>query len=353
MRTWILPATIMVLALLSLVVLSSIAPTLAPRQAVFFLLGGAVFYAASSISFSRYQQSHWLGFWTTIALLILTQVLGQVTRSTTSWFTIGGLFAVQPSQLAVPLVGLSAAVTAARLHMSALLSVGKYLLLIGVPTLLILTEPDLGTTVIFVGGMLSILWLAPTRLAHLLGLVAAGLILIFISWQFLAPYQQARISSFVSSEDPRGAGYNARQSLIAVGSGGVWGRGLGQGVQSHLRFLPERQTDFIFASLAEEFGLLGSLLVLSLYAAVVFTLVRTGVYSDHPAAQYFCLAMATALFLQIMVNIGMNTGIMPITGITLPLLSYGGSSVIATCGMLGIVQGIVRQMPKSQAVLIS
>lgn len=342
----------LVLALLSLLVLSSIAPALAPRQAVFFLLGAATFYAAASFSWSRYEQTHWLGYGTTIGLLILTQVLGQVTRSTTSWFSIGGIFAVQPSQLAVPLVGLTAAALAARYKMQQFSSILKLLIVIGIPTLLIVTEPDLGTTLIFVGGMTSILWLSPTRLLHLGSLAAAGVAVLILGWQLLAPYQQARITSFISPSDPTGAGYNARQSLIAVGSGGLWGRGLGQGVQSHLRFLPERQTDFIFASLAEEFGLLGSLLVLALYCVLVFTLIRTGFHAETTSAQYYCFAMATALFLQILVNIGMNAGLMPITGITLPLLSYGGSSVIATCGMLGIVQAIIQQTQKPHASLI-
>ncbi|MBP9820082.1 rod shape-determining protein RodA [Candidatus Woesebacteria bacterium] len=352
MRTWILPAIMLVLALLSIVVLSSIAPALAPKQTVFFLIGAVTFAVASSIPLRQYERAHWLGYIVTVLLLILTQLIGQVTRSTTSWFTVAGLFAVQPSQLAVPLIGLSVAITVNRLDMSKLHSIFKAVVLIAVPALLILSEPDLGTAAIFLGGMASLLWLSPTRFIHLFLMAALACGTIGLSWQFLAPYQKARITSFIYADDPQGAGYNARQSLIAVGSGSLTGRGLGQGSQSHLRFLPERQTDFIFASLAEEFGLIGSVLVIVLYAMLVVTLVHMAQKQGDSWTYYFCLAIAVALFLQIFVNIGMNSGLLPITGITLPLLSYGGSSVIATCGMLGIAQAIIRQRSSKQSVYI-
>ena len=210
-----------------------------------------------------------------------------------------------------------------------------------VPAVLILVEPDLGTTIVYLLSIFVILFLEKTKKTHMALLVAAGMITITIAWFFvLEPYQKSRITSFISPTDSQGSGYNARQSLIAVGSGQTLGRGLGQGVQSHLRFLPERQTDFIFASFAEEFGFFGSSIVILLYTALIATTLTIGRNANSRAEQLFCYVTATMTLFQTGVNIGMNTGLMPITGITLPFFSYGGSSIITLLTMHGIVQSV-------------
>jgi len=160
------------------------------------------------------------------------------------------------------------------------------------------------------------------------------------------PYQKNRITSFLGdSSEMTAANYNAQQSLIAVGSGQLMGRGLGHGVQSHLRFLPERQTDFIYASMAEELGFIGSSLVVLMYSALSLFCLYVAIRTENKAGMYFSIAAAAAIAFQSGVNMGMNMGILPITGITLPLLSYGGSSILATCLLLGIVQSLNINLP--------
>jgi rod shape determining protein RodA len=186
--------------------------------------------------------------------------------------------------------------------------------------------------------------------------VGVFLALGIIGWTLvLQPYQKARITSFFSGAqaDQSGAGYNARQALIAVGSGELWGRGLGHGSQSQLRFLPERQTDFIFASLAEEWGLLGSLLVIGLYGALIAFLLQEAKRATNSRHALFLTAAAVAFFAQVFVNIGMNIGLLPITGVTLPLVSYGGSSLLATMLLLGVAQQLILQAGSSRHLRIS
>jgi rod shape determining protein RodA len=205
-------------------------------------------------------------------------------------------------------------------------------------------EPDLGTTVIFLLSVGSVLFIGPTKWTHLLGLFLIGLLVVAVSWVFVVKdYQKERITSFVAaSKDISDAHYNAQQALIAVGSGQLWGQGLGQGIQSHLRFLPERQTDFIFASLAEEWGFLGSVAVVFLYMALIGWILYLAFTSSSAAAQYFGCITAIFLTIQTAVNIGMNIGLFPITGITLPFISYGGSSVLSLYMHLGIMQALAH-----------
>lgn len=200
--------------------------------------------------------------------------------------------------------------------------------------------------------MASLFFLSKTKLSYILGTMSAAVVLIFLGWGFLLkPYQKDRITSFLNvSENQTGTGYNAIQSVIAVGSGKVFGLGLGQGVQSHLRFLPERQTDFVFASWAEETGYLGSVIMISLYAFLVFYVIYVGFQTQYLPEQYFCFVTATMITVQAGINIGMNMGLLPITGITLPLISYGGSSIIALCFQYGCVQAILLKLPKKPAL---
>lgn len=186
---------------------------------------------------------------------------------------------------------------------------------------------------------------------YVLGLaIGAGITALLAWFLLLQPYQKQRITSFISPEQSSDGNYHVEQALIAVGSGELTGRGLGQGVQSYLRFLPERQTDFIFASIAEEYGFIGGIVVLSLYALLIGFIIYTGSTTSRASAQFYCYGVAIALLLQMGVNIGMNMGLVPVTGITLPFLSYGGSSILSLTIALAIVQSIVR-LQKPQAKL--
>jgi rod shape determining protein RodA len=279
---------------------------------------------------------------------LITQVVGVVTRGTHSWIPIGSLH-IQPSQLAVALTGLVVAEWAIQQKLSSLRATLVAAVLVFLPGLAILLEPDFGTAMIYFFSMGVVLWFGNIPLRYVLGVFAAGAFLSIFGWQLLKPYQKDRITGFLHaseiSERTSSAVYHSQQSVIAVGSGGVFGRGLGEGIQSHLRFLPERQTDFVFASWAEETGLLGSLLVISLYSGLVTWLIWLANKTPNPVARIYCWTTAGMMTLQSFINIGMNVGLLPITGITLPLISYGGSSILSFCFHLGCVQSIALKLP--------
>jgi rod shape determining protein RodA len=347
MRNWFLPGSMMALSLFSLLSLRSVAPGLATPQFIFFILGFGLFFIMSFIPYALLEKWRWLAYVGLIILLLIPLAIGTTTRGIAGWIDIGGIFSIQPSQLAIPVVGIVIApylISLKRDHLKKLLII---LALSLFPAFLILIEPDLGTVVIFLLTLGTLLFLAPFPLKYFGGMLGLGLIAIVISWSFvLKPYQKSRITSFMQKEqDLQGASYNAHQSLIAVGSGALVGRGLGEGVQSHLRFLPERQTDFIFASLAEELGFIGSVVVILLYISIVLFCIYVSQKTTSKTGAYVCIAAAAVTLFQSTVNIGMNVGLLPITGVTLPLLSYGGSSVLATCLLFGIVQSLNREIP--------
>ncbi len=219
------------------------------------------------------------------------------------------------------------------------------LLLISVPSCLILLEPDLGTAgvVATIGVLIVLLCNIEKRL--LLGAVVLGVISLPAAYQFgLKPYQRARVIAFLNPQkDPLGSGYNAIQSMIAIGSGRLAGKGYLKGTQSHLDFIPEQQTDFIFSAFAEEWGFLGSLLVLILYACIFIRIYTLAASGPNAFASIFCLGYAIALALQVGVNIAMVSGLLPIVGVALPFMSYGGSSLLANWTAIGICLGIKRQ----------
>lgn len=351
MKLLIIPTIILLLALLSILTLSSIFPELAPRQLIFFIIGFSVFFICSRTTFRRFEEVSPFGYLLTIALLLLTLFLGTVTKGSTRWIDIGGIFAIQSSQLAIPATALFLIQFFKNKSLTNLKNLFLFLIFVAIPGILILIEPDLGTTVVYLLSIVIVLFFSKTKPLHMIPLVAGGLVTICIAWLFvLHPYQKARITSFITPSDTQGASYNARQSVIAVGSGQLIGRGLGQGIQSHLRFLPERQTDFVFASFAEEFGFIGSMVILGLYLLLVITTLNTAQNTHALGEKLFCYVTATMIVIQAGVNIGMNTGILPITGITLPFLSYGGSSILTLLGMFGIVQSI--KMNQKQKVTL-
>ncbi len=222
--------------------------------------------------------------------------------------------------------------------------IGKAFLLVGLPIVLVLAQPDLGTALTYVPILIAGLFLGGISLRQVAILLLGLIILgggVFLSGKRLKPYQQARINAFLDpNSDPKGSGYQIRQSLIAVGSGGLWGKGANQGTQTQGDFLPIPYTDFIFAALSEEHGFVGAVVVLLLYFLVLMRLIQNAqTASDIPGTLIVMGVVAVMLF-QIAVNVGMVVGLMPVTGIPLPLLSYGGSSVLFTFLSMGIVMNI-------------
>jgi len=206
------------------------------------------------------------------------------------------------------------------------------------PVLLVATQPDLGTSILIAAGGIVVAWLAGVRIKFFAYSVLIFIILLPVAISFLKPYQKSRILTFLNPErDPLGAGYQIIQSKIAIGSGGLFGKGFLNSSQSYLDYLPEKHTDFIFTLFSEEFGFFGSLFILLLYALIVSRIVKIGNLTRSTFGKLYCYSFATAFFIYVVVNMMMVLGLLPIVGSPLPIMSYGGSSMMATMFGLGIV----------------
>tara|TARA_Y200000002_G_C22493717_1_gene584137 strand:- start:47 stop:835 length:789 start_codon:yes stop_codon:yes gene_type:complete len=216
------------------------------------------------------------------------------------------------------------------------------------PVLLVVMQPDLGTSILIASGGLVVAWLAGVRVKFFAYSILVFIALLPIAISFLKPYQKARILTFLNPEkDPLGAGYQIIQSKIAIGSGGLFGKGFLNGSQSYLDYLPEKHTDFIFTLFSEEFGFAGSIFILSLYALIVSRIVKIGNITRSNFGKLYCYSFATAFFIYVVVNMGMVLGLLPIVGSPLPIMSYGGSSMMAIMLGLGIAMSckIYKDMP--------
>jgi len=206
------------------------------------------------------------------------------------------------------------------------------------PLLLVATQPDLGTSILIAAGGIIVAWLAGVRVKFFVYISIAFLLLLPVAISFLKPYQKSRILTFLNPErDPLGAGYQIIQSKIAIGSGGLFGKGFLNGSQSYLDYLPEKHTDFIFTLFSEEFGFFGSLSILLLYALIISRIVKIGSLTRSTFGKLYCYSFATAFFIYVVVNMMMVLGLLPIVGSPLPIMSYGGSSMMAIMFGLGIV----------------
>lgn len=329
----------------------SVAPQLVHQQLFFGFLGILVFLFFSSLDYQIYKNlSGW--FWLlAVFFLILTEVVGVVTRGSVRWLDLG-IIRLQPSELIKPAVIIYLATNFERNITKKKIVVTSLLFLL--PMLLILRQPDLGNTIVFAFLWLTIFFLSGVRPLVVLGILLGGISLFLPIWKFLKDYQRQRIITFLNpGMDPLGSGYNAIQSTLAVGAGEFFGRGLGRGTQSHLLFLPEYHTDFIFASFAEEWGFVGVSILLIVYFFLLQYLFKKANTTKDRFGQIVLIGIIAILFIQMFINIGMNMGIVPITGITLPLISYGGSSLISTAVLLGIASNITQQKSQETTVLIS
>jgi len=335
---WIVIPTV-ILVLIGLLMLRSVAPAQLLFQVIFILVSAAVFLLFSLTDYQLWFSLHVPIFAVSILTLLLPFLFGTSSRGAHRWLQFGSI-SVQPSELAKPFFLITFAVLAAsQIRHKQFWLMGAFLL----PAIIIFLQPDLGTALVVAVGWATIF--LPQVPKRLLGL---GIMIVFLAaplvWTTLRPYQKDRLITFVDPyADPLGRGYQVIQSTLAVGSGQFWGRGLGQGPQSQLQFLPERQTDFMFAALAEELGFVGALMVLVTFGWLFYRIYHTAQVADNLPANFFCLAAVAMIAFQVFINIGMNMGLAPVTGITLPLVSYGGSSLVSLAITLGIVVSIYRR----------
>lgn len=315
------------------------------RQFIWVLISLTVFFSLSFIDFRFLKQSNLLlgiyGFFT--LLLILLFFLGSTIKGAKGWFDLG-FFAFQPVEFMKLTLILVLAKYFSRRHVEIknvrhIFISAVYML---IPFILVFLQPDFGSAII-----IFVIWFGMTLVSgiskkHLGIVIGVGIITFLVMWfGILQDYQKNRILSFLHPlADIQGTGYNAFQSTIAVGSGQFLGKGVGYGTQSRLQFLPEYQTDFIFAAFAEEWGFIGSTLIILLYALLIWRILRSAKYGASNFEILFALGLAIMFVTHIIINIGMNIGLLPVTGITLPFMSHGGSHLLTSFIALGILMGM-------------
>ncbi len=312
------------------------------RQAMWLAIGLLVFFLAIWIDYHTLAEFAWVIYGASMALLVLTLIFGREVNASKAWIGIGGL-QFQPSELAKGATILVVAAYLGRRHVRrlGLVNFAAVTAMIGLPVGLILQQPDLGTAAIFIPLLAGLIFLAGIRLRTLAAFaVVAGLALPLL-WGQLKPYQQERVMIVLDpTRDPQGAGYQLIQSQIAIGSGAIFGKGFLAGTQGQLQFLPEQHTDFILAVLAEERGFLGSALALALYFVIIYRCAVAARLARDRLGAYIAMGVACVIGGQAAINIGVVLGLLPTTGVPLPLMSYGGSSLVSCLAMLGLVLNV-------------
>ncbi|MGC8758830.1 MAG: rod shape-determining protein RodA [Bryobacteraceae bacterium] len=278
-----------------------------------------------------------------LGLLVLTPLVGGYVWGSKRWIPLGFGFKFQPSEFVKLVIVLLVAryvseLRSDRLDVRDLVKLG---LLVGIPGGLVAAQPDLGTSLTYLPVLLAGLFFGGMRWQHAALILVAGALLMPVGWFMLKDYQKARLETFLDPmKDPMGKGYQVIQSKIAVGAGGIWGRGVTRGSQTQLRFLPVAHTDFLISAFAEEHGFVGILVVFGLYFLLLMQIVQNAQAAPDRAGMLICMGVCSLLLFHLLVNAGMAAGRMPVTGIPLPLMSYGGSSMLSVFMMLGLVNNV-------------
>jgi len=345
---WLILAAILGLLTFSLLLIRSIAQSLFLQQLVYAGLGLFLFFVFSQIDWRIYRRFAWLFYGGSLFFLGTTFLFGTFSRGAVRWVQVAGL-TIQPSEIIKPFLILFFADFFSQKENLDFKKIFLAILLLALPSGLIFLQPDLGSSLVVILFWLGMLFAAGLSWHWLVAGFGGLLVAVPLIWQFLKDYQKQRIDTFINPlADPLNAGYNVIQSVIAVGSGQLLGRGLGQGPQSHLQFLPERHSDFIFASLAEELGFSGALILLLFFSLLLWRLLAIAQKTNDRFQWLVCLGVFAMIFGQIFVNIGMNLGLLPVTGITLPLVSSGGSSLFAILLGLGMIENIAGFIKKNE-----
>ena len=313
------------------------------KQILYIASGFALMWATARFDYHSMIARTYPAYLVSVLLLLAVLLVGKRAFGSTRWIALPAGVHLQVSEFAKFVIVLLVARFLIDLH-SDVLEMRDFLKLAGliaIPMALIAKEPDLGTALTYVPILAVGVLLAGMRWKYWVAVALVALVVLPFAYTRLQPYQRARIASFLDPErDPQGTGYQLIQSQIAVGSGGTWGKGVTKGSQTQLRFLPVPHTDFIFSSFAEEHGFIGVMAVMALYFILLMQVVQNGQTAPDRAGMYICMGVAALLLFHILVNVGMVIGRMPVTGIPLPLMSYGGSSVWSTFLMLGLVNSV-------------
>ncbi len=313
------------------------------KQILWIVIGMVLMWFISQIDYHALLDRVPVLYLLSVLGLIVVYVVGEVRRGSRRWIPLFGGFNLQVSEFVKLVLILLVARYFAELRQDTvsgrdLLKIGG---LVGVPMLLVMRQPDLGTALTYLPIVAGGVLLAGLRWKYLAILAVLGVLILPAGWHFLKPYQKERLMTFLEpGRDPRGSGYQLIQSRIAVGAGGLWGQGIAKGSQTQLRFLPVPHTDFIFSAYAEEHGFTGVLLALALYFVVLMRIIYNAQTAADRAGAIICVCVCVLLLFHLLVNVGMVIGRMPVTGIPLPFMSYGGSSMFAIFLMLGLVNNV-------------
>ncbi len=315
----------------------------ASRQILRFVIGLFLMFAIAIMDIRFWMRHAYLFYGTGLVLLVAVEVAGSIGMGAQRWLDFGVL-RIQPSEI----MKIAIIMALARyFHTLAIEDVGRPLYLLVplfitlAPVVLVLRQPDLGTAVMIVLGAGAMFFIAGVRVWKFVVVLVLGLASVPVIWNFLHSYQRNRILTFLNPEsDPLGAGYHILQSKIAFGSGSVFGKGFINGSQSHLEFLPERHTDFIFTMLAEEFGLVGGVMVLLLYSVLLMYGLAIALRSRNQFGRLLAMGLTTNLFLYVFANVAMVMGVIPVVGVPLPLISYGGTAMFSVLVGFGLILNV-------------
>lgn len=345
---WPLFGAMCLLAVLGVVNLysatSSTSLTLARQQIYWLCLGGAAFILTAGIDYRVYNRMAYPLYLVGLVCLVLVLLVGKSVNGAQRWLQFGA-FGFQPSEAMKVLMIIA---LAKYLHDDPVVEGRKLrhlmipLMVVGLPVLLILRQPDLGTAMLFFLVFLTVMLLTKLKLRSIITLFLVAVVSLPLTWSYLLKdYQKQRIFTYLNpGSDPSGAGWHARQSQYAIGSGKFLGKGYMDGTQNQLHFLPERWTDFPFAVWAEEWGFVGSALLLVIYLFIILWAVKLASQARDRFGAVLCVGVASLFFWHTVINIGMVTGLVPVVGVTLPLMSYGGSSVLTMMCSVGLLMNV-------------
>lgn len=349
---WLLVLFILPIMAAGIVTMKSFIPVesagdFSSKQIIWVAISLIVFYIFSFIDFGFLKRTNVLMFIFAAlsGILLLLFIVGSISNGAQSWFDFG-FFSFQPADMMKLVLVLILAKYFSRRHVE--IRDTKHIFISFfyaiIPVVLVLLQPDFGSAMILLAIWFGMVLVSGISKKHLALVFGAGIIAFLVLWFFVfAPYQKARITNFLNPvADIHGTGYNAFQSTIAVGSGQIFGKGLGFGTQSRLKFLPQPQSDFIFAAFSEEWGLIGSLTILILYSLVIWRILHIASLGASNFEILFGMGIAIFFMSHILINVGMNVGLMPVTGIPLPFMSYGGSHLLAEFMGLGILMSMRR-----------
>ncbi|GHV50588.1 rod shape-determining protein RodA [Synergistales bacterium] len=310
------------------------------RQSAWGAVSIAAYFGVLSVGYDKFlSASYWI-YAASLVVLLALEVAGTSSHGAQGWFRFGSVN-FQPAEFCKVAIILLLARLCSRHPPETIVKLLSALALSGVSAAIVMKQPDLGSALVFSAIIFAVIIVAGAPYKYIGAIVAAGFAAMPFLWGMLKQYQKMRLVVFLDPYvDPQGAGYNVIQSRIAVGSGGMWGKGFMHGTQGRLHFLPEPHTDFIFSVFAEEFGFIGGVIVIALFAMLFWRILRAGMRTKEMSAKLICVGVSAWLWFQVMESIAMSMGLAPITGLPMPLFSYGGSSLLMEFVALALVQSI-------------